>query len=71
MLCFYENCKPLCAEKQLGKARQKKRGALDAMAQQGQELGAGMSDEDFYRLCTKVCDGETAEVLAAVDNQGS
>ena len=37
------------------------------MAQQGQEQGAGMSDEEFRRLCVKASEGETAEVLAAVD----
>ena len=37
------------------------------MAQQGQEQGAGMSDDEFYRLCVKASEGKTAEVLAAVD----
>ena len=37
------------------------------MAQQGQELGAGMSEEEFSRLCNKAREGKTAEVLAAVD----
>ena len=37
------------------------------MAQLGQEQGAGMSDGEFGRLCVKASEGETAEVLAAVD----
>ena len=37
------------------------------MAQQGQEQGAGMSEEEFSRLCVKASEGKTAEVLAAVD----
>ena len=37
------------------------------MAQQGQEQGAGMSDEEFRGLLTKASEGKTAEVLAAVD----
>jgi Ankyrin repeats (3 copies) len=37
------------------------------MAQQGQEQGAGMSNEEFGSLCYKAGEGKTAEVLAAVD----
>ena len=37
------------------------------MAQQGQEQGAGMSDEEFRGLLTNASEGKTAEVLAAVD----
>ena len=36
------------------------------MAQQGQEQGADMSEEEFRRLCEKASEGKTAEVLAAV-----
>ena len=37
------------------------------MAQQGQALGAGMSNGEFRGLGVKAFEGKTAEVLAAVD----